>query len=122
MHRSFAPLFACLILFGATSSLADAKEDSTGICFRRIAALDEHGVAVNRYESVIVRQSSSLVKDIARVQFFSGKGGLLFNPDIAENRWLSASITDTRFDGTANEDCSKLPRLKAPHYPRPTRG
>ena len=122
MHRSYAPLLASLSLFGATSSLAATKQDSTGVCFRRIAALDRHGVAVNRYESVIVRQSSSLAKDIARVRMFSGKGQPLSSPDLSENRWLAASITDTGFDGTATEECSKLPPLKAPHYPRRKRG
>lgn len=101
----------------SSPGMAGEASRSTGICYRRVTALDRSGAVVNRYESVIVRPSASLAADIKRLQMVSGPGGPLENADITGNRWIAASISDDRFDGTAQEDCSHLPALRTarPH-------
>jgi len=104
-------LLAVLITGIATASFAK-NDDSTGICYRRITALNNRSKMVSRYETVIVRQSSSIAKDIARAERFFGKGSSILVPDLMENTWIGASISDNKFDGTSHEDCSTLPKLR----------
>ena len=111
MRRFLLSIVACSIMGGGSPSFAKS-DDTTGICFRRITALNKKGTVVNRFESVIVRQSSSVVNDMARVERVSSRGGPLMSPDLLANTWIGASISDTMFDGTAREDCSKLPILR----------
>jgi hypothetical protein len=61
---------------------------------------------------VIVRASSSVANDIGRVGRVSVRGSPLLSPDLMANTWIGAAIGDSTFDGTAHEDCSKLPVLQ----------
>ena len=79
MGRVILATVACCVMSIATPSPAKS-DDTTGICFRRITALNK-GTVVTRFESVIVRPSSSIAKDIARVESVSGKAGPLKSPD-----------------------------------------
>ena len=111
MHGIFLALAVLSSSVAATTS--HAKHDgSTGVCYRRISALDSRGIVVNRYETVIVRQSSSVADDIKRVEQFLGRRSPILVPDLTANKWLGVAISDTKFDGTANEDCSRLPRIR----------
>jgi len=110
MRRLIGSVIACSIMLIPITLFAK-NEATTGICFRRITALDKRGTVIDRYESVIVRPSSSLANDIARVARVSGKGGPLMSPDLIANTWVGASISDTAYDETISEDCSKLPQI-----------
>jgi len=33
------------------------------------------------------------------------------SPDLIANTWVGASISDTAYDETISEDCSKLPQI-----------
>ena len=113
MHMLFLSMVAFSIT-GIATALVAQEHDTTGICFRRVTALNNKGTVINRYESVIVRPSSSVANDIARVEGVSGGGGPLISPDLMANTWIGASISNAVFDGTAREDCSKLPTLRRP--------
>ncbi|MES2021410.1 MAG: hypothetical protein V4460_08905 [Pseudomonadota bacterium] len=109
MRKLILLVVACSI-FGS-DSLAKVS-DSTGVCFRRVSGLDRRGIVINRYESIIVRPSSSLANDIVRLARVSEVRSLLTSPDMTANTWIGASISDTAFDETSGEDCSKLPSFK----------
>ncbi|MEG3176641.1 hypothetical protein U1872_10405 [Sphingomonas sp. RB3P16] len=105
-----------IFLIAACSTIGSAlfakTVDTTGVCFRRLSGLDRQGMVINRYEAVIVRSSSSVASDIARVTRVSGRGDPLSSPDMTANTWIGASISDTMFDGMSKENCSKLPVLR----------
>jgi hypothetical protein len=108
---------ACALVAASPAASEAKKDDSTGICFRRVSALTAKGVVINRYETVIVRQSSSLAKDIQRVRSVASKRGSIENPDMPANTWIGASISDTTFDSTGDEDCSRLPSVSESGHP-----
>lgn len=105
-------ILAVAICSGFASPAFGTTDTSTGVCFRRVSGLDKRGLVVNRYETIIVRSSSSVATDIARLRRISGKGSSLSSPDLLANTWIGASITDTAFDETSGEDCSKMPVRK----------
>ena len=115
MRKLLCLIIAAGIVNGATALHAKSRDESTGICFRRIAALDRKGRVVSRYESVLVRQSSSLADDIQRIKAVFSGGSPLLTPDLPANRWVAASISNSGVDGTANEHCSMLPTIRERH-------
>lgn len=64
-----------------------------------------------RFESFIYKGTSSLAKDIARVEMFSDKYGLR-SEHLTPFLWNTALLSDTSFYNTAKGECSKLPNLK----------
>ena len=107
---------ACILVSGAiNASLAAVPkpvERLTGICFRRISALDKRGIVINRYESILMKSSGSLYKDLARLEIVAHDTLPLRSPDLKPFYWISAVIGDNTFSETTKLSCSKLPSLE----------
>lgn len=106
-----AALLASIILFDQACFAKGilVNNDATGICFRRLAALNSEHAVIDRFEVVIIKSSSSLSRDIARVESISHEGSPLRNPDMKPFIWIPALITDSEYTEITNLDCSKLP-------------
>lgn len=114
-NRKWRALAEYLVIFVAafcgTASPAKEPDVVTGICFRRITALDRKGVVINRYETVLIKRSENLAADLKRVEKFTQKGSPVNSPDLKPFVWIGAAISDRSFDEVSGIDCSHLPNL-----------
>ena len=84
-----------------------AFKDPTGLCFRRIA-WSENGQTNSRYEIVLAKQSSSLIKDMKRLRDIED-GHMVKSPDLIPFEWYGAWIDDDHASDEDGPDCSALP-------------
>lgn len=85
------------------------QNDATGICYRRLVAF-RAGASEERFETVIVRQSSNSITDIARVaEMEDARSHSPSAHHLTANRWFSAWLTDTSHDFTQGPTCVHLP-------------
>ncbi len=104
-------LLAAFLIPSQTLRAKPIEEIPTSVCFRRISAVVK-GVEYNNYETVIVKSSGRIDKDIFRMNQFNDKNGLMKSPHIKAFIWLGAFLYDRRFDGVHSPNCSNLPKLK----------
>ena len=77
-----------------------APENATGVCYRRLEWFDA-GALHDRFETLVVVQSSKSATDIARVADMEEAGlGSPSRHHLVPNRWHSAWLTDTMHDFT----------------------
>ena len=88
-------------------------KDPTGICFRRIEWLSKRGESFSRDELVLVKQSHSLRKDIARIKNVESGNLIVKSPHLRPYIWNHAWIDDGAADFTSGPDCSSLPSVHA---------
>ena len=86
-----------------------APENATGVCYRRLEWFDT-GALHDRFETLVVVQSSKSAADMARVADMEEAG--LRSPSrhhLVPNRWHSAWLTDNMHDFTHGPSCAHLP-------------
>jgi hypothetical protein len=110
--------FSLLLLLAVPSGCAPFKaspptpNDATGICHRRLVAFTA-GASEERFETVIVRQSSNSIADIARVaEMEDARSHSPSAHHLTANRWFGAWLTDTSRDFTQGPTCTHLPAFK----------
>lgn len=95
---------------GAILETLPELKDATGICYRKM-----YSASVERYEFVIVHQSSDLRNDIVRINGLEGSPDLpVKHPHTIPFVWHSAWMTDDFIDFTTGPSCEGLPKMKAP--------
>lgn len=102
-------LLAVLFAGGCNAHARKVNGDPTGICYRRLVGKDASNHMVSRYEVIIFSPSSSLSKDIERVNMLSVKGSAIMNPEIYTSSWIYALVSDTEFTNNTNKKCTGLP-------------
>jgi hypothetical protein len=86
-----------------------APENATGVCYRRLEWLDA-GELHDRFETLVVVQSSKSATDMARVMDMEdARVGSPFAHHLTPNRWHSGWLTDTAHDFTSGPSCAHLP-------------
>lgn len=86
-----------------------APENATGVCYRRLEWFDA-GALHDRFETLVVVQSSKSATDMARVTDMEEDGlGSPFRHHLVPNRWHSVWLTDTTHDFTHGPSCAHLP-------------
>ena len=86
-----------------------APENATGVCYRRLEWIDA-GSLHDRFETLVVVQSSKSATDMARVaDMEEARAGSPFAHHLVPNRWHSAWLTDTAHDFTRGPSCAHLP-------------
>jgi len=119
MHKLITGLFAATVLATSANGCLAGEiasqhqfKDATGVCFRRIEWMSPGSVVSNRYEVVLVQQSSSLASDMRRLKDIEN-GSFIKSPHLKPFVWLHAWIDDSAADFTRGPDCSKLPAFDA---------
>jgi hypothetical protein len=116
MLASAASLILLTLMSGCerkttTQAPPASLKDPTGICYRRIAWFQE-GAVHGRFEVILMRQSSSLAQDMARIEEVEhGQSGAR-SPDLTPNAWHSGWLADDHYDFTQGPDCSPLPKAR----------
>ena len=111
---TFSLLLLLAVLDGCAPFTASppTPNNATGICYRRLVVF-ETGASEERFETVIVRQSSNPIADIARVaEMEDARSHSPSAHHLTANRWFGAWLTDTSHDFTQGPNCTHLPAFK----------
>ena len=113
IHENRIALSLLAMLFAPNSSYCrNIENPPTAVCSRRIPAI-LNNIEYNNYETIILKSSGNVNKDVYRLREFNVDYSPMKNPHMKPFIWIGAYLYDKKFDGVHAPNCSTLPKIRA---------